>query len=410
MRILHVNLNLVEGGLERVMALQCAGLAARGHDNLVLHGRPERPDCAVDGARCACVPWVTHVRCPDLGDRLADVRELLRRERPDVALLNHVFCPELVDLLTRELPCVRFVHDVELVCCGRKMLNRRTPSGAPEPCLFPLGPLCQARAYIHRCMPRDPRIGLPLITARWRIVRMHRSRTRMAAPSGYIRGVLLHNGFAPARVQVIEHFVPTPHGEPSGPQFPADAPPLVLFAARVNKGKGLDVLLAALAHLPRPVRLVVAGDGPDLPAMRELAERLGVAASVEFAGWMDRMELEALRARAALAVVPSVCPESFALVGLEAMAHALPVVGSDSGGITQWLEHGVTGLLVPPRDAAALAGAMDAILADQKLARSMGRAGYAAVRGRFTPERHLDALEALLALAASEGAYAGRAS
>lgn len=164
----------------------------------------------------------------------------------------------------------------------------------------------------------------------------------------------------------------------------------VVFAGRVAAAKGVDVLIRAARDVE--AEFIICGDGWRLPAMRRLARRLGVERRVEFRGWLDGGRLAQELADASLVAIPSRWPEPFGLVGIEALAAGRPVVASNTGGIPDWLEHGVTGLCVPPGDAAALAEALDELLADTERQRKMGAAGRQMVAERFSPERHFEAL------------------
>jgi glycosyltransferase involved in cell wall biosynthesis len=90
--------------------------------------------------------------------------------------------------------------------------------------------------------------------------------------------------------------------------------------------------------------------------------------------------------------MPSLWPEPFGLVGIEALAAGRPVVASATGGVGDWLADGVNGLLVRPGDAPALAGALNELLDDPARQRAMGAAGSEMVAARFTPEQHVAAL------------------
>ncbi len=154
------------------------------------------------------------------------------------------------------------------------------------------------------------------------------------------------------RVEVIPNGVELP--EPGGEE--AD-PPEILFAGRLSPEKGVEELLEATADL----RLVVAGDGP-------LRSRVPRAL-----GFVSRDELERLYARAAVVVCPS-RREGFGVTCAEAMAHGKPVVAAAVGGLLDLVTDGETGLLVPPRDPAALRAALERLLADPKLRRRLGEA------------------------------------
>jgi glycosyltransferase involved in cell wall biosynthesis len=153
--------------------------------------------------------------------------------------------------------------------------------------------------------------------------------------------------------------------------------------ARFDPVKGLEILLEAVTRLPGAA-LVLIGDGPEAGALRARARRLGIQARVVFAGARP----DASRWFAALdAYVSASRGEGLPLALVEAMAAGLPVVASRVAGHTDTVEHGKTGTLVPVDDAAALAGAAAAFLADPPSARAAGAAGRARARSEFAADR-----------------------
>jgi glycosyltransferase involved in cell wall biosynthesis len=144
------------------------------------------------------------------------------------------------------------------------------------------------------------------------------------------------------------------------------------------------------------------GTGNHLDACRALAETLDIAPRVTFTGWVPHDALEPYYARAAVCVVPSRWPEPFGMVGVEAMARGRPVVGFDVGGIPDWLDDGVTGILVPEADTAALGAGIAELLDDSERARALGRAAAERVGERFQPDQYLDRLMVILEEAAEE--------
>ena len=144
---------------------------------------------------------------------------------------------------------------------------------------------------------------------------------------------------------------------------PEDEPPFVLYAGRLSPEKRIDVIAAATEGLPR----VVAGDGP---LRRLLPDALG---------FVSPDEVARLYERAAVVVLASE-REGLPNVVLEAMAHAKTVVSTPVGGIPTVIEHGVTGLLVPVGDAAALRAALELALDDPELRGRLGAAARERVR------------------------------
>lgn len=153
----------------------------------------------------------------------------------------------------------------------------------------------------------------------------------------------------------------------------------------------LDALPAVLARRPG-ARLVLVGEGVSRAALEARARGLGVEKSVVFAGYLPGDAGDALEAFDAL-VHPSTQTEGLPYAVLEAMARGKPVVASRLGGIPEAVEDGVTGLLVEPGDAPALAAALDVLLADARSRSAFGEAGRRRQRERFS----LDAMAARLA-------------
>jgi glycosyltransferase involved in cell wall biosynthesis len=162
------------------------------------------------------------------------------------------------------------------------------------------------------------------------------------------------------------------------------------------EAKGIHHLLYALARLrPEGWRLRIVGDGPELPHLQRLAARLRLPQRVEFLGLRNDVH-EILRATD-ICVQPTLA-EAFGYTIAEAMACGCAVVASRVGGIPEVIEHGKSGLLVEPRDEAGLAAALERLIAEPPLRRSLGEAARRRVCERFNlelaVERHLGWCEA----------------
>jgi glycosyltransferase involved in cell wall biosynthesis len=177
-----------------------------------------------------------------------------------------------------------------------------------------------------------------------------------------MREELVRAGLPSALVRVLPYFTseerPTPEPLDATTQtfLDRDARPLLLCAARlVLPDKGVDYLLTALGHLEHRAKLVVAGDGPARAWLEEKARAEGLTDDVCFSGWLAPGRLESLYAACDVVVFPSVWDEPFGLIGLEARAHGKPVVAFDVGGVREWLQDDVSGLLAPRGDTLAMA-------------------------------------------------------
>jgi len=167
----------------------------------------------------------------------------------------------------------------------------------------------------------------------------------------------------------------------------------VLFVGQVIRGKGVDLMLKALADLKGEWQATIVGEGSFLESCKQLAVKLGIADRVTFPGWVPHAELDSYYQSASMLVVPSRWPEPFGMVGIEAMARGRPVVAFANGGIPDWLDHGTTGLLVPPADITAMTTAIQKLLDDTSLAAQMGQAGAGHVLNSFSHQVYLDQIK-----------------
>lgn len=180
------------------------------------------------------------------------------------------------------------------------------------------------------------------------------------APSESLATAALELGAVKARVVASGVDIPSSVGEPAQPAH-------VLFVGRLSEEKGIEELVEATDGLPR----VIVGDGP-------LRDRVPDAV-----GFVAPSELGPYYERAAVVVCPS-RREGYGVVAREAMAHARPVVATAVGGLIEAVEDDVTGLVVPPRDPAALRSALERLLADESLRERLGVAAREAAERRFS--------------------------
>ena len=185
-----------------------------------------------------------------------------------------------------------------------------------------------------------------------------------------------------------------------GSRDPAGSPTL-LFVGRLRHYKGLDVLFNALRGRPDATPLLVVGDGPMRPGWERLRDRLGLGARVSFLGTVPDGQLPSVYRRADVLVLPATSrAEAYGLVLAEAMASGLPCVTSEVGTGTSWVvQDGVTGLVVPPRDAPALADALARLLGDAVLRRRLGAAGRARAEQELDEATMLARVEVVYRLA-----------
>jgi glycosyltransferase involved in cell wall biosynthesis len=303
--------------------------------------------------------------------------------RPDVIHLHNPY-PSLGPAVHRAstrlgVPLVMTVHNYRLRC--------------PNGYLFTEGERCRRceggayfNALLHRCFESRTQAAGYAATL-W----VHRFGLRLddavdlfIAPSEFVGRRLLEWGLPAERVSVVPH--PTT-------LHPASTAPGTygLYVGRLSPEKGVDLLLDGLRAAGDPPFKVVGG-GPLLEELRARAGRLGLA-GVEFTGHVPSEEVGGLLAGARFVVVPSVWEEVAGLAAIEAMAAGRPLLVADSGGLPE-LVRGGEGLSFPPGDARALANGIADLVADDALCAAVGARGLARARAEFSPERHLEGLEA----------------
>jgi len=210
----------------------------------------------------------------------------------------------------------------------------------------------------------------------------------LVEPSGRDRVVVNYHGVSLERFQPVAR---TAH-----PGLPC-----IVTCGRLEPYKGHHVLLRAVAALAQPARCVVVGEGPQRQRLQELARELGIAERVEFTGPVPQARLTEIYAGADLFVLASVILERSGKrdvipnVLVEAMAMRVPVVATTISGIGELIADGVSGRLVPPNDARALAMVIDELLRDEPQRRRLAQAAGERVRADFDRETNIEALAAL---------------
>jgi len=205
------------------------------------------------------------------------------------------------------------------------------------------------------------------------VLRSLRAAELRVTPSDYLRRVFAEHGLdAEVIPNILDlvRFVPAPKRD-------FGLAPQVLVARNLEPIYGLDTAIRAFlpvrAAFPG-ARLILAGSGPQLAALRELSARLGLADAVHFPGRVPHEQMPRLYAESDLALNPSTVDNMPNSV-LEAYASGLPVVSTDAGGVPDICGHEVEGLLVPVNDAEAMAAAMLRLLRDNGLRARLSAAG-----------------------------------
>ena len=375
------------GGVESYLAHVIPALRAHGHSVAMLFA--ERRDAA------ALVRGIDGPIVGAAGRDLDDVVAEFRRWGANVCFSHNMAPLHVEQRLLGEWPVVKFMHGYFGTCVSALKMHAFPGHSV---CERRLGAACLALYGPRRCGPLRP--GAMVRGYRW-ANGQRRLLDRYAAvvvASAHMAAEFSRHGVADDRLKLIPLF---PTITPlSPPHTPGTS---VLFLGRMTSLKGGDILIDAVAHasrtLGRAVPLVMAGDGPARGAWERRAVRARVGA--DFPGWLDADGRAAALAKAAVLAVPSVWPEPFGLVGLEAASMGVPSVAFEVGGIPEWLHHRTNGLLVPSTGGArAFASALAEVLDDAPLRARLGAGALVRAR-QLSLDAHVGALLDVLERAAS---------
>jgi glycosyltransferase involved in cell wall biosynthesis len=394
----------IVGGVETYLRDLLPALQRRGHELALVSEAPAAPGVATirDGIP-AVKMWCLS------GAEFASTRKQIRLWNPDVAFSHGFDEPHAERMLVADYPTVLFAHNHAATCISG---TRTMAFPAYQPCQRTFGPACLMHYLPRGCGGASPLTMLALY---------HRGKQRQSLLPHY-RAVVVasramaveyeRHGVAKSRLHHVPLF-PTEATGPDGVPTNRAFTNRVLLLGRLHKLKGGRVLVRALAKVnvarAEPLTLVVAGDGPEQEPIIKLARRLNVP--LEFHGWLGAAERTALMGTVDLLALPSVCPETFGLVGLEAGSVGVPTVAFAVGGIPDWLVPGESGELAPGEfpSAASLAAALSRALASAAHWRKLALGAWRMAR-RFTLEAHVSRLEGILHKVAQFGKDVPRTS
>jgi glycosyltransferase involved in cell wall biosynthesis len=377
------------GGVESYLAALMPALEAHGHDVAFLC-TPSRSQPGP--TRLDCVARVFSV--DDEG--LAAVVDRVRAWGPDVCFSHNMRLLDVEEQLLSVGPVVKMMHGYFGTCVSGQKAHT-FPS--VQPCSREFGLPCLGLYLPRRCGQLRPALMLEQFGWASRQRRLFKRYSHLVVASQHMTREYERHGIPREAITTAPLFPTESSAEPI--RIPPTEP-TVLFLGRMTAIKGGDILIRAASYASRllgtPVRLMFAGSGPVEQPWRELATELNVGAT--FHGWVAGDSRTALLRSVSVIAVPSLWPEPFGLVGLEAAVHGVPAVAFDVGGIGEWLRDGVNGRLV--REVGSASGLGTAIF--QMLTRSLdlARLGDGAVRvaSQLSLAAHLEIVEGVLARAA----------
>jgi len=380
MRILIANHHCaVAGGIETHLRAVIAKLSETGHEILFIHEAPattgdELIPLPADSARITLT---------------SDTMERIREWKPDIAYVHALHNLDFQSELIEAFPTVAFAHGYYGLCISGSKTWKRSPA---RPCAKNFDWKCLLHFHAKQCGGSSPITMLQDFRRQSRQLDLLRQCDAVIAHDGQMSREYETHGI---KVRTLPHFVEPPTLSPTPEHFPSV--PKIIYIGRFDVLKGGQIFLEALPLLKMPLRVRLVGSGPaDADWKRRAAQISRPDLQIEFTGWLSREKKDALLADSDLIVVPSLWPEPFGQVGLEANQLGVPAVAFASGGISNWLREGVNGHLASadPPSPRNLAEAIRKSLGNAEHYAKL-RAGAIQVASNFSVEKHISALMAV---------------
>lgn len=444
MKILHINeYYRFFGGTEKYLLSISKSLEGMGHEIIIISSS-EREPIHVPGRKEYFVKGSCGLRS-SLAVK-GFFKEIIENENPDIIHLHNTqyfVSSFILKYLHRVRPVVKTVHDTRLICPAFR--SKLIPA-FNEVCNYAMGLQC----FKNSCYPfffDDKRLlwNLHKFLLMIHEMKVTKRFDKILVPSFYVYNELIRNGFSEEKITVIPLYVDDTQvqgGEvknnlmqsgynqitPLLPSFARgevmgeEATPVrsslqrekrgnkniypkneflqrgteektILYIGRLDATKGIIQFIESLNLLKhREWQARIIGEGNMRDEAKAFVEKLGLEERVTFLGYLSGDEINKYLAGSNIVVMPSMIPESFGLVGIEAMAVGNPVVAFDVGGIREWLVNGETGFLIERGNIREMAAQIARLLGDDLLAREMGKRGKERVEKYYRKDIHLQRL------------------
>ena len=279
----------------------------------------------------------------------------------DMVIIHNIIPPEHLSALPENKTCF-FAHDHNIYC---RRHHYYTPLGRRN---------CHRKYQALRCFfcslgrneapPLEAYRKLPALVL-----------------SEFMADNLRKNGFK--KVVKLPAFIKAVEKERT---FMPDGVLRILFLGQLIRGKGADLMLDSLTFLTEPFECTIAGEGKDRAMLEKQVRE--AALNVKFTGFVSNPET--LWDNCDILFFPSRWQEPFGLVGLEAMAHGVPVIAFDTGGVREWLSHLENGIIVPEKADVTAAGMLGGLAQNPRALAMMGKRGLELAKEKFSEETFVE--------------------
>lgn len=288
--------------------------------------------------------------------------EQIKNINPDVIYIHQLDNHEIFEqIMQTNVPTVRFFHDHKLFCLREHKYTTITK----QTCTKKVGLGCYGcLGFINRS---DNPLGFSFnsLGKLEKLQDVNKKIHHFIVASEYMKEHLQLHAFKEEKITVNPLYASKKFEYSTSTVFTENK--ILLFVGQLINGKGLDALLKSMKKINDEYNLVVVGEGKQEEYFKHYVKELKIEDRVTFVGKLSHEELLEYYKKSYCLIVPSVSPETFNLVGIEAQKVGLPVIATNVGGISQWLKDDVNGLLVKPNDIKDLQNKINMLIEDKKL-------------------------------------------
>ena len=328
----------------------------------------------------------------DFATVIADLKLQLELIKPDIIYVHQVSNANLLkELSLSNFPVIAFIHDHKYFCLRE---HKYTTLGH-KTCTQEIGLGCYSCLGFLNKEVNFPYLSIKTLSNLKKIHNYYKSFDTVIVASQYMKDHLILHNFNEEKISKIPLF--SNQQNILWESNLKSKPKRFLFVGQLIRGKGLDTLLKAFANISdNSCVLDICGDGKQRYEYEVLAVSLGLDERVFFHGKIDKDKLDTFYDDAYVIVIPSRAPETFNLVGLEAMKHSKAVIASDVGGIKEWLKEKENGLLFDSNDTKKLQHQLEYALSNEDEIIAMGKNAYKIFQEKFIANNHIETLYNLL--------------
>lgn len=317
----------------------------------------------------------------------------IENNKIDLIHIHSVSNENLVKFCLAKRPVVRSMHEPRMFCPGRQKFLLKSESI----CQKPFGLHCCIKAYTKKC--QDSRIPIEVIRSysnvKFEINYAAKRYKRIVAMSNYIKNEAVLAGISEQSIVVNPYFTPV-IGESNEENSDEYSVKRIVFVGRLHPSKGVHMLIKSLSKILKNqsnVVLDIIGDGLFKNELFNLISSENIPLEkIIFHGWLSHEETTQKIKEAFIIVFPSIYPEAFGIVGIEAMMRSKPIVAFDAGGVSEWLENNVTGFLVELKNEKLFEEKVYSLITDKELYHRFSINSRRIALEKFIPELHINAL------------------